>query len=237
MLSLSWPGWTQSQPCSQGLRQSPSELSLALEWFTIPYMRQKLAQVSGQISLFLRGQGWALPSLLPTDVCHATGVEELLDPVGTGCQSELYLMLLVLEEQGGGAGLPRRRFVLCGGCSAGFPHLGAQDRGWSSSVLRWFWEWCFLQHPGTTGDSYRARLLSNICIGESGEVGMQLALEALVASGDSDVLSGLVTSHGCLLARNRASHALLSSWVYCGVCGRPQDGASEPLLPLGQSYE
>lgn len=44
-----------------------------------------------------------------------------------------------------------------------------------------------------------------------------VALEGLVVSEDSDVLSGLVTSPGCLLA----SHALLSCWVYCWVPGRP----------------
>lgn len=50
-----------------------------------------------------------------------------------------------------------------------------------------------------------------------------VALAGLVVSGDTDVLSELV-ANGCLLARNRASHALMSSWVYCGVLGRPQDG-------------
>lgn len=169
-----------------------------------------------------------------SNACHAMGVEELLGLVGTGCQPESYAAGL----GGAGRSWPALKKIvavwklLCRLSSPG----GPQGSGSSSSDLRMLWEGCFLQHPGTAGDSCRARLLSSVCVGKNGEVGMQLpmkghmasvdsvALEGLVVSGDSDVLSGLVASHGCLLARNRASHALLSSWVCCGVLGRPQDG-------------
>lgn len=77
------------------------ELSRAFEWCTTPYVRLKVAQGSGGMSLLLRG---ARLSSTKTHAhrargclsCRRTG--RALGSVGTGCQSESYLMLLVWEE-------------------------------------------------------------------------------------------------------------------------------------------